>query len=455
MRPESSSFTVTVTGADSVRAPLSWGQRALWQTSAWMRDEASYFNMSIRLPAPPGTGLKAIGTAVAELVTRHDALRTRFTGDPLEQVADPQGSVRVLVHEVDHPEVDDVVELLQEQRRQVRFDPGADWPMLVHVVSTQDGPAELVLVLSHLTVDGAASRLLAEELGSLLRGEPLGQRPGQPWAIAEFERTSKAAARDARARAFWRDGLADAPLTMFPGPRSAPADPRFRLVKLESVAAASAAEALAQRHRLSVSSVFLAATMALLSLHTGQDDVAMLMIVGNRFDASRRRVVSTFSQDGLLRARLTGLSFDGVVRAAFAAMMRCLTHGYYEPLAMKAARAAYPAELNAFFNDVRPGDRYPQAVGDPAALREMCARSRVWADGGWPRMDAAFFVTVAAGQAPGSVQVHLLADTTVAPLDRMGDLLLGFERLLVASAAADVPADRLREVTGVPDARTP
>ena len=448
---------ISVSGAAAGSAPLTWGQRALLRSVEWVREDIGYFNMGYRVAIPAGVGVDGVVAALRTVLARHAALRTRFSraDGEVRQIVDGAGGIRLDVHEVSADAVDATVQCLYEQRRSVKLRPECDWPLRAQLVTAPGGPATLLLVLSHLAVDGTAALLLVAELERLLGGDEVADEPVSPLDIAADEATEPLVQRHARALEHWRLALADAPTTLFDYPPFPAAQPRFRALTMTSTAVTLAADQVAARRRVTSSAVLCAAAACVLGQVTGHPDLAMQIIVHNRSDARRRGVIGTFAQNGLLRLDLTGRSFDEAASAMLGAMLTAYQTGYYEPDEMRQLHAELARErgaaidLSAYFNDVRPAGHRPSAAGTVTEkqLTGLCRETTVVEAGGWPRVDATYFVTT--GVVGSATTVQLLADTTFVPLPEMSRALSGMERLLVRAATVPVSADDIGPVTGV------
>jgi hypothetical protein len=225
---------------------------------------------------------------------------------------------------------------------------------------------------------------------------------------------------------------------------------------LESRAVAVAAELLADRCRVSTSSVLLAGTAALLGAATGHDTVTMQLIASNRSDARRRGLVSVVALNALLAVDLGGVTFHEAVRRAQRAAMVGYHYAAYDPFALEHQQADLELErgasvdLTAFFNDTRTSDRW-ESLADPgtteAELRAFTADTTVSFVSSWPKQDSTCFFQIT--HQPRACQIFMLADTTVFPRDRVAALLRGIETLLVRAAFTDAPVAEVSALTGV------
>ncbi|MET8847907.1 non-ribosomal peptide synthase/polyketide synthase [Amycolatopsis sp. NPDC004625] len=144
-------------------APLTPIQRWFFETGAH-----DHFTMSTLAELDPGVDLPALETAVGVVLARHDALRTRFTGDGRQDFR-PGAALPALRHVSDA----DVSAVAAEARATLRI---ADGPLVAPVLITTPGqPPRLLLVVHHLVIDGVSWRILFEELETAYRQVTAGQ----------------------------------------------------------------------------------------------------------------------------------------------------------------------------------------------------------------------------------------------------------------------------------------
>ncbi|GAA0390335.1 hypothetical protein Acor_47010 [Acrocarpospora corrugata] len=349
-------------GGRSGQAPLTWGQRGIWDAMA--RNPPGHFNIGrvLMVPRRGGAAVAEAARAVGLLAERHESLRTRVevTGGEPRQVL--SGSGRIPLTVVAAESGADAASLL-EKLTAGEFDLAGEWPLRVGLVTSRGRVRWVVLVLSHLAADGQATGILLRDLRRLLRQDELaGPPPAQPLDLALGQRDG-GERRTRAAIAFWTGQYERVPPVMFtpvhPGRR------RHRRVRLASEPLAAAARTVADRHQVSSTTVLLAATAVLVGARTGHGSVALSTIVGNRFAGELRGMVTTLDQLGLFALELGG-GLDELVPRAWRAALAAYRHAYYDQPALDRALtrmgAERGAELNPYacFNDVRQAaDRAP------------------------------------------------------------------------------------------------
>ena len=454
--------SLTFQGNRSDSAPMTWGQRAIWKSIRWLDEGAHYFNIRRVMPVPGTLTTDQVIAALEALLTRHEALRTRFheshdawtqevaaTGTlPVELVAAPPGTAR------------EVAEDIGKQLVGRNFHHAREFPFRCTLVLEQDRPAFVVLVFSHLGVDFWGVRELERDLRALLGGETTDAPDWQPLDQAGFETEGPGAARGAASVEYWRRTLRTVPPTLFPQVGDEARPGRFVRLGMDSPATAVAATALAERCQVSTGTVLLAATAAVLGAYTGHGTVALQLIAVNRHDDRTRRLVAAMAENALFALQIGDGTFDEAVRRTFLAGMNAYRHAVYDPLAvdevLAEARELSDGRLNlgCFFNDKRMQDRWeslPAIDGSADELRALTEKTEISPVGTWERQDATFFLHTA--YAPDTCLLYVMADTDLIPEPDIARLLRSFESLLVDSAAAPLALAEFRAGSPRPAAR--
>lgn len=438
--------------ANSGIAPMTWGQRTIWKPIKEYGEHAAYFNMSWVERLPAGTALAAVLDALRYLVSGNQALRSHFRDTPDGPWQDVRagGTLAVPVAEADP-------QRLAERLAADRFRHDDEWPIRLAVSTTAGCPASVIFVLSHLAVDGWGLAVLIEEFRARLAGSVV-ERPWQPLDQATLECSPDGRRGAEAALAHWRERLSVLPGSMFDFPASEPEQLRYQQLRLDSPALAVAAELLATGCRVSTSSVLLAATSVALAALSGRPTSALKLIVSNRNDPRRKNLVAALAQNGLfvLPPADAAATMTDVIRRCHRHGLAAYARARYDPadldalIAELALRRGIFFDLNAYFNDARGEDRWPEVSSagtteaELAALREDTVVSH---ESAYAMQDATFFLTVK--RSPDKAVLSLLADTARIPLPTIELVLRAVETLLVEAAFRPVPMTEVRELTGL------
>jgi hypothetical protein len=343
-------------------APLTWGQRHVLRTV----DTAPHVSV-VPVPDVP---VPRVAEALTRLVIRHEALRTRLTGEDEQRVLDA-GTVAVELVRCGPGESMSAAEQARE-RLAGPFDHAVDWPLRVALVAVGEVVRHAVLVCSPLAVDHEGMELVARDLSLLLRGGLPLRSGAQPVDDARLQRSEHGARLTGRAIRFWSEEL---DRVEPPRPAKPPARGGERCAAtLRSAAMVTAAHAIAGRHGVSASTVYLAATAGLLGALTDRSVVGLRTVVGNRFYPDRRDVVAAIAQDGVLALDVAVPSFGELVQLAWRATMRAHRFARYDP---DLLANTVPATPFACFDDTRLARRDVPALPGEAALRTSAERSSV------------------------------------------------------------------------------
>ncbi|WP_214110874.1 condensation domain-containing protein [Acrocarpospora catenulata] len=412
-------------GARSGDAPLTWGQRAIWEAIERTAPDDHYFNFGriVQLGARPASVSGALW-ALARLVERHESLRTRIVDG--RQALAAAGELTVVLGA-------DPDALLAELTA-TAFDYAREWPLRVGLVTTGAEVTHIVLAFCHHAADGLGAEEAVRDLRLLLlRGEPRGSRPPQPLDIARWQSSPEGRRVAEEAAWHWEREHRRIPPTMFQLPSGAGESPPIWRAVLRSPAVDLAAQRIAVQHGTSTSNVLLTAVTALVAEMTGHETVAMLPIVSNRFRADTRGAVSTLSQEGLFVLDVEKVPFAELLALARPAALRAYRSAYHDP----ADRARVLAEVGedrgtpvhpwCCFNDMRFADH--AVYRDDALIRRALGESSL----SWPmsqeQLNCRFCVHVS-----GTMEVSVTADTRWLSRADMERFLRGLEDRLVEAA---------------------
>ncbi|MET9928564.1 MULTISPECIES: amino acid adenylation domain-containing protein, partial [unclassified Streptomyces] len=162
--------------------PLSFAQQRLWFMHKLEGTSATY-NMPLALRLTGDLDRAALETAINDLVTRHEPLRTVFSetaGRPFQRVL-PADRAHLTLHTstVDRDRLDD------ELRTAARypFDLAAEIPVKAWLFPVEDDPAAtvLLLVLHHIAGDGWSAGPLARDLVAAYAARAGGRAP--EWSV--------------------------------------------------------------------------------------------------------------------------------------------------------------------------------------------------------------------------------------------------------------------------------
>ncbi|MFI5865407.1 condensation domain-containing protein [Streptomyces sp. NPDC051546] len=211
------------------RLPLSYAQRRLWFTDQ-LEGPSPAYNIALvrRLDRPLDPA--ALADALADLVSRHEVLRTVYGaegGEPYQRVlerARPQ-------LELARPQ--DVGAAVDEAAAHV-FDLTRDLPLRAWLfLPDGEGPQTLVLLLHHIAADGWSTGPLLADLAAAYEARLAGRAPGAPPLAVQYadytlwQRELLAGARPELD--FWQRALAGLPpLIDLPTDRHRPAEPSGR-----------------------------------------------------------------------------------------------------------------------------------------------------------------------------------------------------------------------------------
>ncbi|MEV7962346.1 condensation domain-containing protein [Oerskovia paurometabola] len=429
--------------------PMMWGQKAIYKSIRWLAEDAHYFNLFRVIDVPDGMAVGDLGGALGSLIARHEVLRTLFHDSAAGWTQDVRPAGRLVADLVPAREnasaevAGGVVKDLMGRS----FRHSEELPVRFSIVLEDSRPRKVVMVVSHLAVDGWSADLLKQDLIGLLRGDAGPAPHWQPVDQAAAEADGAGAARGVAAVDYWSKTLSSNP----PSPVRPVVDTgrpgRSVRLGMSSTALAVAASAVATRCGVSTGTVLLAATAVVVGRHTGRKEVALQLIAANRLDARSRGLVGALAENALFVIDTSPAAVDGdfqtVAKRAFGAGLNAYRHAQYDPLVLDdvleriRTQNGGALDLGYFFNDMRIGRDWsdiPEWDSEPDRLRELAQETEISLVGSWERQDATFFVHTE--DATNTCRLFLMADTELIPAQEIEKLLLSMESVVVEAAIA-------------------
>ncbi|MFF5900157.1 amino acid adenylation domain-containing protein [Streptomyces argenteolus] len=330
--PTPAALAAVVQGAEEARVPLeraarrpdplplSFAQQRLWFLNRLEGPSATYnVPMVLRLDGP--LDADALESALADVVERHESLRTVFP--------ETDGVPRQLVLDAGRADLDltprdtDPGRLDEELSAQVAhtFDVSADLPVRARLLRLGAEAHVLVLLVHHIAGDGWSLAPLARDLGAAYRARADGEEPSWTELTVQYadytlwQRTllgseDDPASQAARQLDFWRTALAGAPdLLALPYDRPRPAVTGYHGDAFAFPVDADTHRALAELARARGCSLFMvlqAALSVLLSRHGAGEDIPLGTAVAGRTDEALDDLVGFFVNTLVLRTDLSG-----------------------------------------------------------------------------------------------------------------------------------------------------
>lgn len=318
--PQATSRHVIERAPRSARMPVSHTQQRLWFIKQ-MNPGSFVYNITALLRFTGRLDKSALERALAELVMRHESLRTRFfnvEGSPYCTI-DAEGQVVL--------EERDFSELGHEAREAAALQAAVEFARrpfdlerspLLHCLLTRLATEDhrFCLVIDHIIADGLSLGIFVKDLTSLYAmhaGGPPASLPAlsvQYYDYAEWERkTLSQGALEDHLR-YWKRQLHGLPsLVTFPADRPRPPVQTSRgaraVVQLPESLSAQV-KSLARSERATLFMVLLSAFQILLHRFTGETDLPIGSAIANRNRAEVERVIGFFANNIVLRGDLSG-----------------------------------------------------------------------------------------------------------------------------------------------------
>jgi natural product biosynthesis luciferase-like monooxygenase protein/amino acid adenylation domain-containing protein len=294
--------------------PASFAQERLWLVEQMQAGTAAYnVYQAVRLEGD--LAVPALAAALAEVVRRHEALRTVFRnvdGRPLQEILPEADAVLRVVDlsglAADTAEAEWKRKAGEEIDRPFDLENG---PLVRWVLFRRAADEHLLLVqFHHISSDGWSMGVLLREVSQLYAGSPLPELEVQYADYALWQRGWLRGNLLDEEIAWWRGHLHGAPRALdLPLDRQRPAVRSLRGATLPvrwGAATVARLEGLARRNGATLFMVLLSGFDALLARLSGQQDVVVGTPVANRSRCELEDLIGFFVNTLALRTDLSG-----------------------------------------------------------------------------------------------------------------------------------------------------
>jgi hypothetical protein len=420
-------------------APLTWGQRFMWQVIRAADAGLPAFDLFLRHDFDEPIPVAVAVERLSAFIRRHPVLRLSIEVTPdgrTEQRVRPAGVLRVPLL--------DAAGTGPEQLSDAVPSTTADQMCQMALVADGEAVTGLLLRISHLAADGFGVHLLDADLSAAGDAPPT----PSPIALARFEASPGGAAVECRAMAFAEAVYRSCPPTMWPRPRRVRDGHRFRFGQLRSPALLTAMDSLAAARGLSRAGVLVGALAAVAASAAGLPSALMFSISSNRFDRDWRGCPGQLSQEAILSVPV-GDTLGATMRTAALEVMRSFQAARYAPETLETLRRRLEWERGACFDGLGSAIVLNLLTDEPtpAVDRQTDLGATTFAWTGHTDQENLGFYLDAFPTATEFV-LHARIDTTRLTPEEARDWLYAIEWAVVAASAGDVPTAALRERLG-------
>ncbi|WP_296548972.1 non-ribosomal peptide synthetase, partial [Rhodococcus sp. (in: high G+C Gram-positive bacteria)] len=321
--------------------PLSLAQQRMWFLNRFDPESTAY-NIPLALRMTGALDVEALRDAVADLVARHESLRTVY---PEAESGPVQHILTAAQATVDLTPEDIAAADLEARMREIvsaGFDVTTNVPVRMHLLRVSAEDHVLVTVVHHISADGSSMVPLVRDVMTAYAARAAGTEPA--WApldvqyadYALWQREALGSEDDpdstaAQQLAYWRESLADLPDQLdLPLDRPRPAQQNFRGDRVEFRIGADVHGELRDLARAQNATVFMAvhaAFAALLARLSGSGDIAVGTPIAGRDQQATDDIIGMFVNTLVLRLQVDGgNSFGDLLAAARETDLQAFAH---------------------------------------------------------------------------------------------------------------------------------
>ncbi|MBZ4422002.1 non-ribosomal peptide synthetase, partial [Myxococcus sp. RHSTA-1-4] len=366
---------------DSASAiPASFAQQRLWFIQQ-LEPASTAYHIPLALSLKGPLDVSALERALAELVRRHEVLRTTFSshhGEPRQHVHAPAPVPLPRVDVTGTPPGSRQAVLDEQAALDGRTPMDMGTGPLLRCTLLRFAPDDHVLVMSvhHLVADGWSVGLLVRELATLHaafaegRPSPLPEPELQYADFSAWQRAHLTPKALGKELTWWRQALSDAP-SLLALPTDRPRPPRLsfhgaRRSRLLPASLMTKLHALGRREGATPFMSVVAALSTVLHRWSGQADFVIGSAISGRDVPGTRALVGDCSNFVPLRVRLPSeATVTGLLAAVKASTLGALTHGHV-PFDHVLAAVAPGSQRRELYNVVFVLDDYDIPHAMPA-----------------------------------------------------------------------------------------
>ncbi|MDZ7399742.1 MAG: amino acid adenylation domain-containing protein [candidate division KSB1 bacterium] len=300
--------------------PLSFAQQRLWFLDQ-LEPNSPFYNIPSAMRLSGHLNKEALKRSIAEIVRRHETLRTTFKavkGKPYQVIAE---DFSVTINEIDlshlpEAEQETKVQQLATEEAQRPFDLVSGPLFRVTLISLKPDDHVVLFTLHHIISDGWSMGVLVKEVAELYQAfaegkeSPLPELPIQYADFAHWQKNWLSGEVLEKQLAYWKEKLAGSPPVIeLPTDRPRPAVQSFKgsmISKRYSGELLQSLKAFCQKENVTLFMTLLAAFKTLLYRYSGQSDINVGTPHANRNRSELEGLIGFFVNTLVLRTDLSG-----------------------------------------------------------------------------------------------------------------------------------------------------
>ena len=318
-----------IASGDEGPRPLSFAQQRLWFLDQ-LEPNSAFYNVPWGLRLMGALDVPALEAAFAEIVQRHESLRSTFQVQEEEpvQVVAPELPLPLTIVDLSHlaeGEREEKVRTLVLAEVQVPFSLSAGPLFRIRLIKVSEQDHALIVTLHHAISDGWSVGVLSGELAALYEAfhagkpSPLSKLTLSYGDFAVWQRAYLSGGALDEQLSYWKQHMLGAPVSIeLPTDRPRPLVQTSNGAK-ETVLLPSAlfdgVKAFSRSQGATLFMTLLSAFNVLLSRYSGQHDIVVGTVVAGRHHSETEKLIGFFVNTLALRNQLSSeMSFDELLR---------------------------------------------------------------------------------------------------------------------------------------------
>jgi amino acid adenylation domain-containing protein/non-ribosomal peptide synthase protein (TIGR01720 family) len=301
------------------KAPLSHAQQQMWLLDQLNPGSVSYTVPSV-MQFRVKVDLKALETALTQIIERHEILRTTFSaidGEPFQVINDLEAVTVLAVDLTDQPVESRYLAAQRQMQEQARIPWDLEQGPLFRyqLIKTDEASFTLAMTLHHIVIDGRSLAILSKEIEALYEAAVSGHPyplPPLPLQYADYSIWQRDWLRGSQIEShidYWKAKLEEVSVLDIPTDHPRPAVHRYRggqvSVWLDKVQVNGLRD-LALAEGATFFMALLTTFQVLLARHSGQYDICVGTPTANRSQPQLDRLIGYFVNTIVIRTRIQG-----------------------------------------------------------------------------------------------------------------------------------------------------
>ncbi|CVI57349.1 condensation domain-containing protein [Agrobacterium leguminum] len=341
-------------------APVTHGQKFMWDLLLLTPENLAFNNVGFMINDTNGVTIDEVRSIVLQMLDRNESLRTVFhvIDERHTQELLTSGEISVECWLSSDGGDDDARAMSLYSWLVNQPFAMSDFPARVGCVVDNETVKRLVLVFSHMAIDGGGVPVLRKQLLSALQNGGLYPNNSgsvrQPIEQAAWEQAELGRRSTSQSALYWKNALSKFPPRMFEINQDGQAAEEWQELSFFSRRMGDCVEVLERFYRTSDTTIVLTMLLHAMAKYAQKDYIATTICTSNRFHQHVEDSVGTFAQDIPLYAKIGHVDMSSLIEEIQDNLYTSYQYGLGDPLEItrisRTAHNGFPVSLDSRIN---------------------------------------------------------------------------------------------------------